>query len=178
MTGGHHHRATLKQVSCLARDNGQKLTCRIIKVSNRATLRKAHSKPLRKVSYRVVWFRRNWQIGKIATPSASHKPAKNVSASSKKARINAQAQKRELKRRNVGEDIKFFSTSSGGSRSLRFGHWVGLTKKVRYLGLYRLYRSCRHYPQRGSLQTSSRHLVYPNPSSRRSYQLSRRLETT
>jgi pre-rRNA-processing protein TSR1 len=57
-------------------------------------------------------------VGKIASPSASHKSAKNVSSSSKKARINAQAQKRELKRRNVTEDIKFFSTSSGGGRSL------------------------------------------------------------
>lgn len=58
-------------------------------------------------------------VGKIASPSASHKPAKNVSSSSKKARINAQAQKRELKRKNVTEDIKFFSTSSGGGDSNR-----------------------------------------------------------
>lgn len=58
-------------------------------------------------------------LGKIASPSVSHKPAKNVASSSKKARINAQAQKRELKRKNVTEDIKFFSTSSGGSESAR-----------------------------------------------------------
>jgi pre-rRNA-processing protein TSR1 len=68
--------------------------------------------------------------GKIASPSVSHKPAKNVSASSKKARINAQAQKRELKRRNVGEDIKFFSTSSGGSEFPNRTSGIGKADKV------------------------------------------------
>lgn len=50
----------------------------------------------------------------MATNSKSHK---NVAASSKKVRLNAQAQKREAKRKNTGEDIKFFSTSSGGGES-------------------------------------------------------------
>lgn len=56
-------------------------------------------------------------IGKVASPATNGRPHKNASASSKKARLNAQAQKRDLKRKNVGEDIKFFSTSSGGGQS-------------------------------------------------------------
>ena len=43
--------------------------------------------------------------------NANHK---KVAVSSKKARLNANAQKRELKRQHVVEDVKFFSTSSGG----------------------------------------------------------------
>jgi len=52
MTGGHHHRATLKQVSQIVPMVSLKLMSRTIKVSNPATLPRAPSKPLRKVSYR------------------------------------------------------------------------------------------------------------------------------
>ncbi|ORY26891.1 putative ribosome biogenesis and assembly-related protein [Naematelia encephala] len=52
--------------------------------------------------------------GKPVSMAAPTKPHKNLTASSKKARLNAQAQKREMKRKTVVEDIKFFSTSSGG----------------------------------------------------------------
>ncbi|WWD22043.1 hypothetical protein CI109_106531 [Kwoniella shandongensis] len=53
--------------------------------------------------------------GKMAGSSHPGKGGKNVSGSSKKARLNANAQKRDLKRKTVVEDVKFFSTSSGGS---------------------------------------------------------------
>jgi pre-rRNA-processing protein TSR1 len=49
----------------------------------------------------------------MAAPDTPAK-SKNLLASSKKARLNSQAQKREAKRKSVVEDVKFFSTSSGG----------------------------------------------------------------
>ena len=120
MTGGHHHRATLKQVSSTSRmleisaadsveQQGIQITPFFKRINQSCSERLASR--YSQVNIKLT------SSGKIASPSASHKPAKNVSSSSKKARINAQAQKRELKRRNVGEDIKFFSTSSGGSES-------------------------------------------------------------
>jgi pre-rRNA-processing protein TSR1 len=38
--------------------------------------------------------------------------------SSKKARLNANAQKREAKRKTTSQDVRFFSTSSGGGESI------------------------------------------------------------
>ncbi|ORX34364.1 putative ribosome biogenesis and assembly-related protein [Kockovaella imperatae] len=54
--------------------------------------------------------------GKTAPSTSNHA---KVSVSSKKARLNANAQKRELKRQHVVEDVKFFSTSSGGGQAPR-----------------------------------------------------------
>ncbi|OCF41173.1 pre-rRNA-processing protein TSR1 [Kwoniella heveanensis CBS 569] len=54
--------------------------------------------------------------GKVGGSSHSGKNTKNLTASSKKARLNANAQKRDLKRKHVVEDQKFFSTSSGGGQ--------------------------------------------------------------
>lgn len=51
------------------------------------------------------------------TSAAGGKSSKNVQASSKKARLNVNAQKRDLKRKEVVHDVKFFSTSSGGGTS-------------------------------------------------------------
>jgi hypothetical protein len=56
--------------------------------------------------------------GKLVSSGAPSKH-KTVSASSKKARLNANAQKREQKRKDTVADVKFFSTSSGGGESDR-----------------------------------------------------------
>lgn len=57
--------------------------------------------------------------GKIVSSVISQgKATKNVSSASKKARLNTNAQKRDLKRKTVAEDVKFFSTSSGGGESV------------------------------------------------------------
>ena len=53
-------------------------------------------------------------LGKPASAAPASHVNKKVSASSKKARLNANAQKREAKRKSVQHDVKFFSTSSGG----------------------------------------------------------------
>lgn len=53
-------------------------------------------------------------LGKLVSSGNPTKPQKNISSSSKKARLNANAQKREQKRKETVADVKFFSTSSGG----------------------------------------------------------------
>ena len=65
---------------------------------------------------------------------------------SKRVRLNANAQKRDLKRKAVSEDVKFFSTSSGGGEP-RATERVGLklTQKVEHRESYlsfRWYRRC------------------------------------
>ncbi|KAK8846734.1 hypothetical protein IAR55_005821 [Kwoniella newhampshirensis] len=87
VSSDHHHRPTLKQ-------------------ANKGFKSKHASKGSLKAAAK----------GKMAGSSHPGKGGKNVSASSKKARLNANAQKRDLKRRTVVEDVKFFSTSSGGSQ--------------------------------------------------------------
>lgn len=57
-------------------------------------------------------------LGKVGSPSGQNSH-KNVTVSSKKSRLNANAQKREAKRKDVVHDVKFFSTSSGGGESVR-----------------------------------------------------------
>jgi pre-rRNA-processing protein TSR1 len=63
----------------------------------------------------MIWAIPDTPSGKPASSATSGHAHKNVSAASKKARLNANAQKRDLKRKAVATDIKFFSTSSGGS---------------------------------------------------------------
>ena len=86
-------------------------------------LQKARSKQLPKVitlslrtisSAFMIGTNASSKIGKMAPPTTAGHPHKNVSSSSKKARMNANAHKRKLKRKSVIEDVKFFSTSSGG----------------------------------------------------------------
>ena len=48
----------------------------------------------------------------MAAPAISRHD--HATAVSKMVRLNANAQKREIKRKNVVEDVRFFSTSSGG----------------------------------------------------------------
>ncbi|KAK4688928.1 pre-rRNA-processing protein TSR1, partial [Tremellales sp. Uapishka_1] len=67
-------------------------------------------------AYGVMWAGIDVMAGKMAAPDSTGRPSKSLAASSKKARLNAQVQKRELKRKHVGEDMKFFSTSSGGGQ--------------------------------------------------------------
>ncbi|WVQ83997.1 hypothetical protein IAT38_006142 [Cryptococcus sp. DSM 104549] len=86
----HHHRPTLKQ-------------------TNKGFKSKHSSKGSLKAAAK----------GKIASSSHPSKGGKNVTANSKKARLNANAQKRDLKRQHVIEDVKFFSTSSGGGQAPR-----------------------------------------------------------
>ncbi|WRT65027.1 uncharacterized protein IL334_001969 [Kwoniella shivajii] len=64
--------------------------------------------------------------GKMGGSSHSGKNTKNLASSSKKARLNANTQKRDLKRKSVVEDMKFFSTSSGGGQVPRIVSLVPL----------------------------------------------------
>ena len=55
------------------------------------------------------------RVGSTQAPGKSHKA---VVQKTKQARLNTQAQKRDAKRKDVGQDQKFFSTSSGGGELL------------------------------------------------------------
>nr|XP_019047469.1 pre-rRNA-processing protein TSR1 [Kwoniella bestiolae CBS 10118]OCF26399.1 pre-rRNA-processing protein TSR1 [Kwoniella bestiolae CBS 10118] len=68
--------------------------------------------------------------GKVGGSSHSGKNTKNLASSSKKARLNANAQKRDLKRKTVVEDQKFFSTSSGGGQVPRIVSVVPLLPSI------------------------------------------------
>ncbi|WWC67672.1 uncharacterized protein I206_101584 [Kwoniella pini CBS 10737] len=68
--------------------------------------------------------------GKMGGSSHSGKNTKNLASSSKKARLNANAQKRDLKRKTVVEDVKFFSTSSGGGQVPRIVSVVPLLPSI------------------------------------------------
>ncbi|WVR04426.1 hypothetical protein IAU60_001428 [Kwoniella sp. DSM 27419] len=87
VSSDHHHRSTLKQ-------------------SNKGFKSKHSSKGALKAAAK----------GKVGGSTQSGKNTKNLTASSKKARLNANAQKRDLKKKSVIEDQKFFSTSSGGGQ--------------------------------------------------------------
>ncbi|CAD6566599.1 MAG: hypothetical protein TREMPRED_002813 [Tremellales sp. Tagirdzhanova-0007] len=83
----HHHRPTLKQ-------------------TNKSFKSKHASKGSLKAAAK----------GRFAPPMAAPAISRHdhATAVSKMVRLNANAQKREIKRKNVVEDVRFFSTSSGG----------------------------------------------------------------
>ncbi|KAL7424358.1 ribosome biogenesis protein tsr1 [Cryptotrichosporon argae] len=101
MPDGHHHRATLKQ-------------------SNKGFKSKHASKGSLKAA----------QKGKVEARAPGGFKHKSVEAGSKKARLHHNAQKRDAKRRAVGTDVRFFSTSSGGGHAPRIVTVVPLLPSV------------------------------------------------
>ncbi|AFR95500.2 pre-rRNA-processing protein TSR1 [Cryptococcus neoformans C23] len=97
---GHSHRPTLKQ-------------------SNKGFKSKHASKGSLKAAAK----------GKVSSSAHSH-GTKNALGNSKKARLNANAQKRTAKRQAVIQDQKFFSTSSGGGHVPRIVSVVPLLPSI------------------------------------------------